>query len=257
MQELRVSIRNGKFTTAMQWGGSGAPLLFLHGAGGPMIGAPFLDELANHFTVYAPAHPGFGAGEGIEHLVDIIDFALYYLDFLDELQIDNPHIVGHSMGGMLAAEIAALAPYQLNRLVLVSPAGLWLDEKPIPDFFTFNPQQMVKAALHDPEGPLGQMLLKQFESPEMMLEMHKSLASAGKFLWPIPDKGLKKRIHRIQCPTLVLWGASDKLIPPAYGKAFLKAISGARLVTLNSSGHLPMLEEQAAFVQAVTNFLLE
>ena len=257
MQELRVSIRNGKFTTSMQWGGSGAPLLFLHGAGGPMIGAPFLDELAKHFTVYAPAHPGFGAGEGIEHLDDIIDFALYYLDFLDELQIDNPHIVGHSMGGMLAAEIAALAPYQLNRLVLVSPAGLWLDEKPIPDFFTFNPQQMVKAALHDPEGPLGQMLLKQFERPEMMLEMHKSLASAGKFLWPIPDKGLKKRIHRIQCPTLVLWGASDKLIPPAYGKAFLKAISGARLVTLNSSGHVPMLEEQAAFVQAVTSFLLE
>ena len=257
MQELRVSIRNGKFTTSMQWGGSGAPLLFLHGAGGPMIGAPFLDELAKHFTVYAPAHPGFGAGEGIEHLDDIIDFALYYFDFLDELQIDNPHIVGHSMGGMLAAEIAALAPYRLNRLVLVSPAGLWLDEKPIPDFFTFNPQQMVNAALHDPEGPLGQMLLKQFESPEMMLEMHKSLASAGKFLWPIPDKGLKKRIHRIQCPTLVLWGASDKLIPPAYGKAFLKAISGARLVTLNSSGHVPMLEEQAAFVQAVTNFLLE
>ena len=101
------------------------------------------------------------------------------------------------------------------------------------------------------------MLLKQFERPEMMLEMHKSLASAGKFLWPIPDKGLKKRIHRIQCPTLVLWGASDKLIPPAYGKAFLKAISGARLVTLNSSGHVPMLEEQAAFVQAVTSFLLE
>src|SRR3989442_13156430 len=108
MQELRVSIRNGNFITAMQWGGSGAPLLFLHGAGGPMIGAPFLDELAKHFTVYAPAHPGFGAGEGIEHLDDIIDFALYYLDFLDELQIDNPHIVGHSMGGSLAAEIAGL-----------------------------------------------------------------------------------------------------------------------------------------------------
>jgi len=257
MQQSRVSIRNGKFTTSMQWGGNGAPLLFLHGAGGPMVGAPFLDELAKHFTVYAPTHPGFGAGEGIEHLDDIIDFALYYFDFLDELQIDNPHIVGHSLGGMLAAEIAALAPYRSNRLVLVGAAGLWLDETPIPDFFTFNPQQMVKAALHDPEGPLGQMMGKQFESPEMMLEMYKCLASAGKFMWPIPDKGLKKRIHRIQQPTLIVWGASDKLIPPAYGEAFLKAISGARLVTLNSSGHLPMLEEQDAFVQAVTNFLLE
>ena len=108
----------------MQWGGSGAPLLFLHGAGGPMIGAPFLDELAKHFTVYAPAHPGFGAGEGIEHLDDIIDFALYYLDFLDELQIDNPHIVGHSMGGMLAARFALLYPDATERLVLYNQIGL-------------------------------------------------------------------------------------------------------------------------------------
>lgn len=257
MQELKVSIRNGKFTTSMQWGGNGAPLLFLHGAGGPMVGAPFLDELAKDFTVYAPAHPGFGAGQGIEHLDDIIDFALYYHDFLDELQIENPHIVGHSMGGMLAAEMTALAPYRVNRLVLVNPAGLWLDESPIPDFFTFTPKQLFQVALHDPEGPLGQMLVKQFESPDLMLEMYKCMASAGKFMWPIPDKGLKKRIHRIQCPTLVLWGASDKLIPPVYGEAFLKAIGGARLVTLGKSGHMPMLEEQDAFVDAVTSFLLE
>ena len=135
MQEVKVAIRNGKFTTSMQWGGSGEPLLFLHGAGGPMVGAPFLEELAQVFTVYAPAHPGFGSGTGIEHIDDVIDFALYYHDFLDELQIDSPHIMGHSLGGMLAAEIAALAPYRINRLVLVCPAGLWLEDNPIPDFF--------------------------------------------------------------------------------------------------------------------------
>ncbi len=83
MQQSRVSIRSGKFSTVMQWGGSGEPLLFLHGAGGPMIGAPFLDGLARNFTVYAPAHPGFGPGEGLEHIDDVIDFALYYHDFLD------------------------------------------------------------------------------------------------------------------------------------------------------------------------------
>jgi pimeloyl-ACP methyl ester carboxylesterase len=222
-----------------------------------MIGAPFLDELAKHFTVYAPAHPGFGPGEGVEHIDDILDFALYYLDFLDELQIENPHIVGHSLGGMLAAEITALAPYRINRLVLVGAAGLWLDETPIPDFFTFNPQQLVNAVLHDPQGPIGQMLLQQFQNPEMQLEMYKCMSSAGKFLWPIPDKGLKKRIHRIQQPTLIVWGASDKLIPAVYGEAFLNKIPGSRLVTFHKSGHLPMLEEQDAFVQAVTNFLLE
>jgi pimeloyl-ACP methyl ester carboxylesterase len=241
----------------MQWGGSGEPLLFLHGAGGPMIGAPFLDGLARNFTVYAPAHPGFGPGEGLEHIDDVIDFALYYHDFLDELQIENPHVVGHSLGGMLAAEITALAPYRVNRLVLIGPAGLWIDEHPIPDFFTFNPQQIVEVALHDPEGPLGQMMLQQFQAPEAALELHRCMASAGKFLWPIPDKGLKKRIHRIQQPTLIVWGASDKLIPPAYGEAFLKAIPGSRLVTLQKSGHMPMLEEQDEFVEVVTNFLLE
>jgi len=255
MQQSRVSIRNGKFTTTMQWGGSGAPLLFLHGAGGPMVGAPFLDELAKHFTVYAPAHPGFGPGEGIENLDDVIDFALYYHDFLDELQIENPHIVGHSLGGMLAAEVTALAPRRVNRLVLVCSVGLWLDETPMPDIFTLNPQQLVKTALYDPEGPLGQMLLQQLQAPEMVLERYRNLASTGKFLWPIPDKGLKKRIHRIQQPTLIVWGASDKLIPPAYGEAFLKAIHGSQLVMLPKSGHMPMLEEQDAFVQAVTTFL--
>src|SRR5262249_2353636 len=154
------------------------------------------------------------------HLDDVIDFALYYHDFLDELQIDNPHIMGHSLGGMLAAEITALAPYRVNRLVLVGPAGLWLEDNPIPDFFTFTPQQLIEVTLHDPKGPLGQMLLQQFQTPEVALEMYKCMASTGKFIWPIPDKGLKKRIHRIQPPTLIIWGSSDKLIPPAYGEAF-------------------------------------
>ena len=175
MQEVKVAIRNGKFTTSMQWGGNGEPLLFLHGAGGPMVGAPFLEELAQNFTVYAPAHPGFGPGTGIEHIDDVIDFALYYHDFLDELQIDSPHVVGHSLGGMLAAEIAALAPYRINRLVLVCPAGLWLDDNPIPDFFTFNPQQMVEHVFHDPSGPMSQMFTEQLQSPEAQLEMYLSL----------------------------------------------------------------------------------
>ena len=87
--------------------------------------------------------------------------------------------------------------------------------------------------------------------------MYKCLASTGKFLWPIPDKGLKKRIHRLQLPTLLLWGESDKLIPPVYGEAFQRAIPGSRLVHFASSGHMIMLEEQEAFVDAVSDFLLE
>ena len=155
MEELRVSIQAGKFTAPVQWGGAGPPLLFLHGAAGPMTGAPFLEKLAEDFAVYAPTHPGFGCAEGIEQLDGILDLALYYLDFVDELRIESPHLVGHSLGGMLAAEMAALAPYRFARLVLVGPAGLWLDEAPIPDFFTMSPEEVLRLALHDPEGPVG------------------------------------------------------------------------------------------------------
>lgn len=255
MREIRVSVRGGRFTTSMMRGGSGPPLLFLHGAGGPMDGAPFLDDLARHFTVFAPAHPGFGPGEGIEHLDDVLDFTLYYLDFLEEVGIEKPHVVGHSLGGMLAAEMAALAPQLLNRLVLICPAGLWLDAVPIPDFFTFSPEQLVRSALHDPKGPVGKALLAQLRDPRLALSSYRCLASAGKFLWPIPEKGLRKRIHRVKLPTLVIWGASDGLIPTVYADAFHASIPGSQVAILNGAGHLPMLEQREAFVQAVTCFL--
>ncbi len=255
MREVRVSIRGGKFMTSMQTGGSGPPLVYLHGALGPLAGARFLDELAERYTIYAPAHPGFGPGEGIEHLEDVIDFALYYLDFLDELAIEKPILLGHSLGGMLAAEVASLAPYRLDRLALVCPVGLWIDEVPIPDFFAFAPEQLVRSALHDPSGPTGRMILEQFVDPARFLDSNRCLASAGKFLWPIPDKGLKKRIHRVKLPTLIVWGASDGLVPTLYAEAFHSAIPGSRVTILNGAGHLPMLEQPEAFVEALTSFL--
>jgi pimeloyl-ACP methyl ester carboxylesterase len=255
MDQVAVSIRGGRFSTTIERGGHGAPLVFLHGAGGPMGGAPFLRDLAEHYSVYAPAHPGFGSGQGIEHLDDVWDFAVYYLDFLDEIGIEKTHLVGHALGGMLAAEIAALAPERIDRLVLVCPVGLWLDPVPIPDFSSFSPEQLVKTALHDPTGPVGDSLLAQFRDPDRAPESYRCLASAAKFLWPIPDKGLKKRIHRVKAPTLIVWGASDGLIPTVYAHAFRAAIPGSRLTILNGAGHLPMLEQREAFADAVLGFL--
>jgi pimeloyl-ACP methyl ester carboxylesterase len=255
MERVPVSIHGGKFSTVVERAGEGPPLLYLHGAAGPMSGAAFLGDLAKRFTVYAPAHPGFGPGQGVEHLDDVLDFTLYYLDLFDELGLSKTHVIGHSLGGMLAAEIAALAPQLLDRLVLVCPAGLWLDQVPIPDFFTFSPEQLVKSALHDPRGPVGEMMLAQFQDPDLALDSYRCLASAGKFLWPIPDKGLKKRLHRLKMPTLVLWGASDGLIPTAYAEAFRSAIPSARVTILNGAGHLPMLEQREEFVDSVLHFL--
>ena len=255
MEEVRVSVRGGKFATTMRRGGEGPPLVFLHGPGGPAGDAPFLEDLAQCFTVYAPAHPGFGAGEGAEHVDDVHDLALYYLDFLDEIAIRRPHLVGHSFGGMIAAEIAALVPRDVGRVVLVCPTGIWLDAIPIPDFFTFPPEQFVRSALHDPSGPVGTQLLAQMRDPQRRVEWDRCLASAAKFLWPIPDKGLKKRIHRLTMPTLVVWGASDGLMPTAYAHAFAAALPNSQVAIVNGAGHLPMFEQREAFVNEVGGFL--
>jgi len=143
--------------------------------------------------------------------------------------------------------------------VLVDPAGLWLDEAPMPDFFIMTPQELGAAVWADPEAAAARMPKVEPEDREAqakaMLAREKAMSATGKFIWPIPDKGLKKRIHRIKAPTLIVWGEKDGLIPPVYGALFQKSIRGSQLVTIPNAGHVPMVEQPDAFVQAVTGFL--
>src|SRR5271156_1084286 len=115
--------------------GDGPPLVFLHGAGGLAEDSPFLPALADRWRVFAPLLPGYGDSEGAESLRDMLTVTLHSFDVLDALALDRPILVGHSMGGMIAAEMAAIAPRQVERLGLIAPAGLWLDEAPVPDLF--------------------------------------------------------------------------------------------------------------------------
>lgn len=239
--------------------GRGDPLVFLHGAMGQSDWAPFLDMLSESYTVYQPTHPGWGPSEGLEHIEDIVDFALFYHDFFDALSLDSPHLVGHSLGGMLAAEIAALCPHSVRRLVLSNPAGLWLDEAPAPDLFTMSQEDLMGAVLYDPANAA---VLGPRPNPEdreamnlMIYETQKSLAAAGKFLWPIWDKGLKKRIHRIKAPTLVIAGEKDGLVPAAHTREFQRRIAGSQLVTIDRTGHLPLVERPDEWVSVVRAFL--
>src|SRR4029453_19264937 len=114
-------------------GGSGAPLVYFHGAGGLLKDNPFLDQLAQRYSVFVPELPGYGESTGEQLLADMLDFTLHGWDVVDALRLTRPHLVGHSMGGMIAAEMACLAPRDLSKLALVDAAGLWLDEHPIPD----------------------------------------------------------------------------------------------------------------------------
>jgi pimeloyl-ACP methyl ester carboxylesterase len=239
-------------------GGSGPPLLFLHGAHGLDPQLPLFDQLTERFTVYAPWHPGFGETTGLERLDDVIDLAIYYHDLIDALGLEQPVVVGHSIGGMIAAEAAALCSHRFARLVLVAPLGLWRDDAPVPDFFTMGPAELAPLVWHDATSPAAQAAATMPESQEAVVEMMitraQALAASGKFLWPIPDKGLKKRIHRIAAPTLLLWGESDRLSPTALAADYQRQIRGAQLTMIPAASHMVLAEQPQQAAQAIVEF---
>jgi pimeloyl-ACP methyl ester carboxylesterase len=241
-------------------GGSGVPLVFFHGAGGLLPDNPFLDGLARRYHVHAPEWPGYGESTGEELLEDMLDFALHGWDLVDALGLDRPHLVGHSMGGMIAAEMACLAPRDVGRLVLAAPAGLWLDAHPIPDIFALLPFQLAELLFHDPAK--GQALLtggadlSDMEAlREFYLASQRRLAMAGKILFPIPNRRLSKRLYRLAADTLLVWGGSDRLIVPAYAAHWRALLPQARVQMVEGAGHMLPYEQPDEFVKAVEGFL--
>ena len=241
-------------------GGSGAPVVFFHSAGGLLRDNPFLDQLAQRYSLFALEWPGYGESTGEELLEDMLDFALHGWDLVDALGLRQPHLVGHSMGGMIAAEMACLAPRDLGKLVLVGAAGLWLDEQPIPDLFAMLPHQIADVLFADPQK--GQALLTggaDLSDMEALKEFYvasqRRLAMAGKILFPIPNRRLAKRLYRLTAETLVLWGAADRLMVPAYAERWKSLIPNARVVTIDGAGHMLPYEQPEAFVRAVGGFL--
>jgi pimeloyl-ACP methyl ester carboxylesterase len=240
--------------------GSGEPLVFLHGAGGFLGREDFLDKLGESYHVVAPELPGYGESSGEDLLEDMQDFALHGWDVIEALGIAKPHLVGHSMGGMIAAEMAALAPNDLRKLVLVGAAGLWIPEHPIVDLYALLPHEYPRYLAHDQEFALklltGGLDFTNLEAlAEFYIANSRRMAMAGKILFPIPNRRLSKRLYRVKAETLVLWGEEDLLIPPIYGEKFRELIHGARLVKIREAGHLLPYEQPEMFVSTVAGFL--
>jgi pimeloyl-ACP methyl ester carboxylesterase len=239
-------------------GGEGAPLVFLHGAGGVEAQDPFLDALAKKYRVYAPLLPGYGDSEECSELRDMLDFTLHSWDVVEALGLRDPILVGHSMGGMIAAEMAAIAPHDVSRLGLIAPAGLWLDQFPIPDFFSLLPFQLAEILFFD--AKIGAQLMgaggaMNFADPEwlktFLVRNARQLGTAGKLLFPIPERGLAGRLYRIEAKTVIVWGDGDKLIPLAYAERFQAGIRGSRLVVIREAAHMVPLEQTAQTVAAL------
>jgi len=237
-------------------GGAGEPLLYLHGAGGMTAEDPILATLAARWHVFAPFLPGYGETEECGSLRDMLDFTLHTADVAAALGLKDPLLIGHSMGGMIAAEMAAIAPGDVSRLALICPAGLWLDDHPLPDIFTLLPYEMPGYLFHDPEAGARLMTAGlKMDDPEFLktylIRNARQMGMAGKILFPIPERGLADRLYRIKAKTVVVWGESDRLIPPVYGPAFAAGIAGATLVSIPEAGHMVVLEKPAEVAAAV------
>lgn len=253
--EQIVEVLDGKIKTRVLSAGEGEPLLFLHGAGG-LYWDPFLDALAERHRVVAPEHVGSGESQGLEHVEDLWDLVLYYDELLDRLDIPRARVVGHSFGGMVAAELAATSPERVEKLVLLCPIGLWRDEHPIPDISAVPPEKLPSLVFAEPDGPLAQMMPSPDPTdPESLFRAALNIASINQFIWPLPDKGLSKRLYRVKMPTLLVWGKQDRLVDPSYADVFAAAISGARVELVDGAGHLPQLEQLDRVLPVVRDFL--
>jgi pimeloyl-ACP methyl ester carboxylesterase len=238
-------------------GGDGSPVLYLHGAG-TFWWLPAHDLLARRHHVYAPVHPGFGTSTGVEEIEDIEDLVFHYLDVLDALKLDRADVIGTSMGGWIAAELALRQPQRVNKLVLVDAAGIRLSDVPTPDLFLATVPETRELLFADPRGPIAMAAMPDTPPPpEKMVMLMKGREAAARILWNphVRYRKLKSRLDRIKNPTLVLWGAEDKLLPLAYGQAYQKGIPGARLVVIDKCGHLPHVEAPDRFANAVLDFL--
>jgi pimeloyl-ACP methyl ester carboxylesterase len=165
--------------------------------------------------------------------------------------------VGHSMGGMIAAEMAAVQPNDVTRLALIAPAGLWDDAHPIPDLFATMPYEMPELLFHDAEAGAKMLTAgRNVEDPNFLqtylVTNARQLGMAGRILFPIPERGLASRLYRIKAKTVLVWGDSDKLVPPVYAHAFKKGIKGAELVSIPEAGHMVIVEQTSAVVEAVS-----
>jgi pimeloyl-ACP methyl ester carboxylesterase len=248
----------GTFTVDTWTAGEGSPVLFLHGYERHPGGASFLQRLSESHHVVAPEQPGYGTSTGFEHIEDIFDLVLFYRSYVESLGLGPVDVIGHSTGGMLAAELAAIAPQLVNKLVLVDAFGLWLDDDPSQD--PFGEASAVKAAKwHDvdaiPKPEPTNFVPDPDDQYAAIMFSARNLATATKFMWPIADRGLRRRLPYISAPTLVVNGASDRLVPVSYAEEAVRLIPSAQLAVIDGAAHYPMFEQEDAFVAAVQNFL--
>ena len=233
--------------------GQGPKVGFLAGLGGLPRWVPFLDRLAESRTVVAPSLPGYPGATGHTELDTHLDWVLAVRQLLDKAALGGADLVGASVGGAFAAEMAAIFPERVGRLALIAPFGLFDDKEPAAD--PWAQRKDVLPGLMCAEAATWNELVAPPEganSVEWPIEMTRASEAAARAFWPLGNTRLEKRLGLIEAPTLILWGDRDAILPPAYAGTFARAIKGpARVETIANAGHLAYLDRPEAVANAV------
>jgi len=235
--------------------GSGPQILMLHGGEGPIDQFPFFDRLAERYEIIQPVHPGFAGTPIPEHFDNLQDLIFLYLDLIDLLDLDETILLGFSMGGWAAAEIAVMNTQRFSKLVLVDSVGVKPGgpfDRDIADVFALSPAEQIRITWHNPSKAPDPATMTDDEL--QMLAAHR--VALGLYTWEpyMHNPKLPHRLHRIDIPTLLIWGESDGIVSPEYGQAFCDMIPGASMVVIPNAGHAPQIEQPEKFVEHFLQF---
>jgi pimeloyl-ACP methyl ester carboxylesterase len=255
--ESTVEVRGSR--VRLLTAGTGDPVLYLHGSGDLGGWLPAHSALAADYTVIRPDLPGFNHSEPRKDVGTISDLAFRIWDLVDELGLETLRVVGSSLGGWLAADLATIEPSRISHLVLVDAAGLRPAGGHGVDMFVLSPAEILARTYHS-QQMRDQMVAAAGErenDPDAFLLMLRNRAATAKLAWNpyFHDVRLPDRLHRVRARTLAVWGAEDQLVPVECGQRYAELIPDARLHTIAGCGHLPQLERTEEFLAAVTPFL--